>query len=215
MARHINDDEAALENLSPLEIAKQEAADAESEAAESQAFYNFFKRHPELDASEANIHVLRSFVGDGDVHITVGLLDDALKIMLERDHFPLSRRTSGQDEREREKIVEKILDFKNGDSTWEANERARLNLVNPTNKQYVRSLDDLRQLLEETELRAKFQKMSVQELKAFVKPPEPAPEILPSKFSAAILKAMAPGAIRQLIGRYGVAALNARLAGEN
>jgi hypothetical protein len=214
--RTIQESEDALENsrLSPLHQAQEAAASAQTEAAEAQAFYQFFRRHPELDSCAANEQVLRTFCGE-DIFISLELLETALKIMREQEGFPLALRTAEKDEAEREEIIRQLLDLKNGDAEWDKNQRARFNLKNPATRQYVHGLDELRALLEEGQLRQQLAKLSVQDLRKIVKKPEPEPEVLPAKFSAAIIRAMSAGQIRQLLGRYGSISVNNRLQGLN
>lgn len=208
--RSVQQDEEDLANLSPLERAKEEAASAQAVAAEEQAFYNFFKRHPELDANEANISVMKSFVGDG-VHIDLTLLESAYKVMLDQDpkHFPLSRRTAGQEEKKRAELIQSILDEGKDDSPSES-----IRLGRATTEVLEQKLADIH---EERRLRS----LPLEELKRLSREdnerrhPKPTTPILPSKFSPEILLAMSAPALRLLASQYSMDRITERINGVN
>lgn len=201
---------------SSLQAERTRAAETQRQANEERYLFEFLKSHSDVSPVEANVVVLRQFL-DG-VEINPGALQEAYDILSNQEPCKLAMRTSRAvaeaELHERKATVDAILDLTEAGPEWLENERKRLMRQNP-NADYAHSLGELKTILEEKQLRQQFRAMTVDQLRSFVKRPESEPEVLPDKFSAAIIRAMAPGAIRQLLSRYGSDAVNARLQGLN
>ena len=218
--RHVSDAERYYENYQPrrLESARADAAAAEKSALEAKYFFEFFRKHRDLSPVTSNELIFRKFLRE--VEITPGSLEEVyVLLMAAEDKGGLAmysaQTVEHRDLLERRRLIKQILETWDADPSWLANEEKRLNLKNPTTGEFLHPLEELRATLEERQLRAKFAKMSVAELKQITKAPEPEPEILPEKFSPAIVRALSAGQLRQLIGRYGLESVNRRLAGIN
>lgn len=199
-----------------LQEERQKALEAQQHANEEKYIYDFFKSTPACSPCEANSNVLRYFL-DG-VEITPNALREAYDILVNQDPSPLALRTERtiehQDLRERKRLVDAIMETWDADQAWIENEEERWWLKNPTTGEFVHTTDELRAALEERQLRQKFAKMSVQELREFVKPKQQ-PEFPPihPKWTGPIIRASDPATIRRLLQVHGEKLVNERIQG--
>jgi hypothetical protein len=213
----IGNKEAVMSSTSrSLVEARQKLSEAEREVLEAQHFYNFFRKHQDVAPNTANEQILREFLGE--VEITPAALEEAYQILVNQDPSPLALRSERtiehQELRERKKLVDAILDLKEGPEDYIENERKRLMLVNPTTDAFVKSIDNLRVILEEAQLRQKFREMSVEQLREIVKPQQqPQFPPLPSKWSGPVIVASSPQTIRNLLKNFGEQQVNERIQG--
>ena len=193
-----------------LQQERERAAEAQRQAEEEKHLYAFFRKHQDVSPNEANEGVIRRFLSG--IEVSPGALEECYQILTSQDPCPLALRSEPaieyQELRERKKLVQEILATYNAEQLWLENEEWRLNLKNPTTGEFLHDLTELRAIHEERALRQKFAQMTVQQLRAIVKPPERTPEIPPERFTAPILRAMSAGQLRQLV-RVGFDALYA------